>query len=203
MISMKGAHWILDDLLPRVIRTNVLPIVALLALFILLYIFLTLTMGVDSDEKDEDGFPEFGSAQPDYTALYEAEMTDVQRAYYKDHKKLDDVSTSFGFYVNPTTTMVECVFTEDGYDTYAKYAPKKYLKGERKRTWEVMRDQGSIHNYDIENNNRYNSVTSFLIKLDLLHQNENRNVPPPPTPPPPVIVVKVEAEGEKKEMKME
>ena len=174
--EMKGTHWLLDDILPRIVRKNVLPIVILLGFFVSTYIMFRafgealLQLFGELCEKLLSSFtyepPELKAAQPDYTAVYNAQMTPEQEEFYKKHKTLPSEDAKMGFKVSENET-VQCVWLENDVRL------DDNTPGDLKRTWEVVRDAG-IHNYDILVNPSYKNCCEYLIEKKMMIVEEKK-----------------------------
>ena len=178
--SMEGAHWMLDDALPRIVRANVLPIFLLLGIFTTFYVFYKVfgdvffkTLGF-LVEKVFSSFtyelPEMKAAQPDYTAIYEAELTPEQEAYFKKNGKLPAEDAKEGFVVNEERNTVLCVWQEGDFRLVDNDECKA---GDFKRTWQVCRDAG-IHNYDILINPQYKHACEYLTEKNMMLVDEKK-----------------------------
>jgi len=177
--SMKGSHWLLDDFLPRIVRRNVLPIVLLLGGFITTYVLFKVLGDVfvnfvgEIADKLLSSFsyepPELKAAQPDYTAIYSAQMTPEQKAHFEKHKDLPKEDLKVGFKLSEHNT-VNCAWLEGDH----RIGDNKV--GDLKRTWEVVRDAG-IYNYDILINPTYKNCCNYLIEKNMFVIERKEEVP--------------------------
>ncbi|GMH66371.1 hypothetical protein TrLO_g3255 [Triparma laevis f. longispina] len=179
IVEMRGAHALLDDFLPRVVRSNVLPIAFIGCLFIVflildkifgkaLRIFVSdyLSRLIPSLSYQ---FPDFEIPQPDFTDLYSAELSSEQKRVLRLYKKLPDEDIKTGFYLSEDEKKVYCKWVVGTSDNAER------LDGGRKRTWEVMRMKNT-HNYELSENPEYAACVEFLVKNDVFVKNEGRNV---------------------------
>ena len=172
-------HWLLEDIMPRVIRTNVLPLFLLLGVFLAVLILNKVfgdlfkrAVGEVFSFVHTYEFPAFDHQQPDFCAAFRNPPTELQMRSLEEGKQLPEANRDDGFFVEEEEAeWIRCRWLKEA--TGSQGVQRK--EGDLKKAWEVMAD-AAIHNYDLSENPDYKFCYDFMVEKKLLIPNEGRAV---------------------------